>query len=88
MRIELQQDIYMRGTASMEKEKFRLVLELEGARQVGKTYILDNLMRAVSAVYLYQYDWGVRRIFSECYEKAYHRSNIQGKSENGNLLQC
>lgn len=42
MEIELQQDIY-EELLQWKRRSSGLALELEGARQVGKTYILDNL---------------------------------------------
>lgn len=44
MEIELKRDIY-EELLKWKKRSSGLVLELEGARQVGKTYILDKFAR-------------------------------------------
>lgn len=44
MEIELKRDIY-EELLQWKKRSSGLVLELEGARQVGKTYILDKFAR-------------------------------------------
>ena len=83
MEIELQRDIY-EELLQWKRRSSGLVLELEGARQVGKTYILDKFAREQYQQYIYINMIGESgEYFLECYENAYHRSNIQGKSENG-----
>lgn len=83
MEIELQRDIY-EELLQWKRRSSGLVLELEGARQVGKTYILDKFAREQYQQYIYINMIGESgEYFLECYENAYHRSNIQGKSEDG-----
>ena len=83
METELKRDIY-EELLQWKKRSSGLVLELEGARQVGKTYILDKFAREQYQQYIYINMIGESgEYFLECYEKAYHRSNVQDKSENG-----
>ena len=59
-------------------------MELEGARQVGKTYILDKFAREQYQQYIYINMIGESgEYFLECYEKAYHRRNVQDEAEKG-----
>ena len=83
METELKRDIY-EELLQWKKRSSGLVLELEGARQVGKTYILDKFAREQYQQYIYINMIGESgEYFLECYKKAYHRSNVQDKSENG-----
>ena len=52
MEIELKRDIY-EELLQWKKRSSGLVLELEGARQVGKTYILDKFAREQYQQYIY-----------------------------------
>ena len=83
MEIELKRDIY-EELLQWKKRSSGLVLELEGARQVGKTYILDKFAREQYQQYIYINMIGESgEYFLECYEKAYHRRNVQDEAENG-----
>ena len=64
MAIELKRDIY-EELLQWKKNNSGLVLEVEGARQVGKTYILDKFAREQYEQYIYKYDWKVRAGFPE-----------------------
>ena len=76
MEIELKRDIY-EELLKWKKRSSGLVLELEGARQVGKTYILDKFAREQYQQYIYinmigesgNISWNVtkRRIIEEMY---------------------
>lgn len=83
MEMELKRDIY----ADLLRWKNRnsgLVLELEGARQVGKTYILDKFAREQYHQSIYINMIGQSgEYFLECYEKAYYWANGQDKTEKG-----
>ncbi len=52
MTIELKRDIY-EELLQWKKNNSGLVLEVEGARQVGKTYILDKFAREQYEQYIY-----------------------------------
>ena len=83
MEIELKRDIY-EELLQWKRRNSGLVLELEGARQVGKTYILDKFAREQYQQYIYINMIGESgEYFLECYEKAYHRRNVQDEAENG-----
>ena len=83
MEIELKRDIY-EELLKWKKRSSGLFLELEGARQVGKTYILDKFAREQYQQYIYINMIGESgEYFLECYEKAYHRRNVQDEAENG-----
>lgn len=83
MGMELKRDIYA-DLLRWKKRSSGLVLELEGARQVGKTYILDKFAREQYHQYIYINMIGQSgEYFLDCYEKAYHRTNGQDQSENG-----
>ena len=52
MEIELKRDIY-EELLQWKENNSGLVLEVEGARQVGKTYILDKFAREQYQKYIY-----------------------------------
>lgn len=83
MEMELKRDIYDE-LLQWKKRSSGLVLELEGARQVGKTYILDKFAREQYQQYIYINMIGQSgEYFLDCYEKAYRRTSGQDQSENG-----
>ena len=83
MGMELKRDIYDE-LLQWKNRSSGLVLELEGARQVGKTYILDKFAREQYQQYIYINMIGQSgEYFLDCYEKAYRRTSGQDQSENG-----
>lgn len=83
MEKELKRDIYEELLRWKERGS-GLVLELEGARQVGKTYILDKFAREQYEQYIYINMIGQSgQYFLQCYEEAYHWTNRGDGSEYG-----
>ncbi len=83
MEMELKRDIYDE-LLRWKNRSSGLVLELEGARQVGKTYILDKFAREQYRQYIYINMIGQSgEYFLDCYKKAYRRTSGQEQSENG-----
>ena len=72
MAIELKRDIY-EELLQWKKNNSGLVLEVEGARQVGKTYILDKFAREQYEQYIYINMIGKSgQDFLNCYNAIYH----------------
>lgn len=81
MEIELKRDIY-EELLQWKENNSGLVLEVEGARQVGKTYILDKFAREQYQKYIYINMIGKSgQDFLECYDIIYHWEVGQQRKE-------
>ena len=88
MAIDLKRDIY-EELLRWKKSNSGLVLEVEGARQVGKTYILDKFAREQYDHYIYINMIGKSgQDFMDCYNGIYQQKTGQKHRGANPLHSC